>query len=152
MIGRFYLNGKVDAAVKPEAPRPAPSAGQYVGLMQGQSGGPAFILTVDGATRNLTVRKVGAPPTENGKNYELWLISDKLGGGPRSLGVIGTSEFTSRPVLASYDSDVISGATYAVTVEQVGGSPDGAPHSAPVFVGKLIESVRSSASQPLGKR
>jgi anti-sigma-K factor RskA len=126
--------------VKTSAPAPRPGA-QYVALLQGQSGGPAFILTVDGATRDLTVRKVGAPPTEAGKSYELWLISDKLGGRPRSLGVIGGSEFTSRPVLASYDSDVINGATYAVTVEQEGGSPDGAPHSTPAFVGKLIETV-----------
>jgi anti-sigma-K factor RskA len=132
--------------VKTSAPVPRPGA-QYVALLQGQSGGPAFILTVDGATRDLTVRKVGAPPTEAGKSYELWLISDKLGGRPRSLGVIGTSEFTSRPVLASYDSDVISGATYAVTVEQAGGSPDGAPHSTPAFVGKLIETVPAEPAQ-----
>ena len=152
LIGlQIFLPGLLPEVMRPE-PRtrivevktPAPvqrSAAQYVALLQGQSGGPAFILTVDGATRNLTARKVGAPPTEPGKSYELWLISDRLGGRPRSLGVIGTSEFTSQQALASYDSDVISGATYAVTVEQAGGSPDGAPHSTPVFVGKLIETV-----------
>jgi len=36
---------------------------------------------------------------------------------------------------------VINGGVYAVTVEQAGGSPDGAPHSTPVFAGKLIETV-----------
>jgi anti-sigma-K factor RskA len=66
--------------------------------------------------------------------------------------VIGTSEFTSRQVLASYDTDVISGATYAVTVEQAGGSPDGAPHSTPVFVGKLIETVPTPSAAPAPKR
>jgi anti-sigma-K factor RskA len=60
---------------------------------------------------------------------------------PRSLGVIGGSDFTARPVLSAYDADVINSATYAVTVEQAGGSPDGNPHSAPVFTGKLIETV-----------
>jgi anti-sigma-K factor RskA len=55
--------------------------------------------------------------------------------------VIGGSDFTERPVLASYDAGLINNATYAVTVEQAGGSPDGNPHSAPVFTGKLIESV-----------
>ena len=117
----------------------APSA-QYVALLQGQGGGPAFILTVDGATKNFTVRKVGAPVAEPGKSYELWLISDKLPR-PRSLGVIGANDFTARPVLASYDSDVVNAATYAVTVEQAGGSPDGSPHSTPVYTGKLIETV-----------
>ena len=75
------------------------------------------------------------------KNYELWLISDRLQNRPRSLGVIGSSDFTARPVLSGYDTDVINGGTYAVTVEQSGGSPDGAPHSQPVFIGKLIETV-----------
>jgi anti-sigma-K factor RskA len=126
--------------VKTPAPPTAPSA-QYVALLQGSAGGPAFILTVDGATRNFTVRKVGAPPVEAGKSYELWLISDKLGGRPRSLGVIGANDFTARTVLTGFDSDVINGGVYAVTVEQAGGSPDGAPHSTPVFAGKLIETV-----------
>ena len=123
---------KIPAAVAPSA--------QYVALLQGQGGGPAFILTVDGATKNFTLRKVGAPAAEPGKSYELWLISDKLPR-PRSLGVIGANDFTARPVLSSYDSDVVNAATYAVTVEQAGGSPDGSPHSTPVYTGKLIETV-----------
>jgi len=115
-----------------------PSA-QYVAVLQKDGGSPAFILTVDGATKNFTVRKVDATP-EPGKSFELWLISDKLPQ-PRSLGVIGGSDFTARQVLSSYDADTINAATYAVTVEQAGGSPDGNPHSAPVYTGKLIESV-----------
>ena len=109
-----------------------------------RAGRPAFILTVDGATKNFTVRKVGAA-AEPGKSFELWLISDKLPR-PRSLGVIGGGDFTARPVLASYDADTINAATYAVTVEQAGGSPDGKPHSAPVFAGKLIETVPPAAA------
>jgi anti-sigma-K factor RskA len=94
---------------------------------------------VDAATKRFTVRKLGAT-AEPGKSFELWLISDKLPR-PRSLGVIGNGDFTTRPVLASYDSEIVTNATYAVTVEQAGGSPDGNPHSAPVFAGKLIETV-----------
>jgi anti-sigma-K factor RskA len=130
--------------VKPPAV-PAPSA-QYVAVLQKDGGSPAFILTVDAATKNFTVRKVGAA-AEPGKSFELWLISDKLPR-PRSLGVIGGADFTARPVLSSYDTDTINTATYAVTVEQAGGSPDGNPHSAPVFTGKLIESVPSAAPAP----
>jgi anti-sigma-K factor RskA len=121
---------------------PTPSA-QYVAVLQKEGGSPAFILTVDGATRNFTVRKVDAT-AEPDKSFELWLISDKLPR-PRSLGVIGNGDFTARPVLASYDSDTINSATYAVTIEQAGGSPDGNPHSAPVYTGKLIESVPPAA-------
>ena len=132
----------------PAVPLSAPA--QYVALLQGQSGGPAFILTVDGATKNFTVRKVGATP-EPGKSFELWLISDKLPR-PRSLGVIGGADFTARPVLAGYDADLVNGATYAVTVEQPGGSPNGQPTSAPVFSGKLIETVPPSQPQAPAKK
>lgn len=129
---------KTQVAEVKTPPAPRPSA-QYVAVLQKDGGGPAFILTVDEATRNFTVRKVGAS-VEPGSSFELWLISDKLPK-PRSLGVIGANDFTSRPVLASYDPDMVKSATYAVTVEQAGGSPDGNPHSAPIFAGKLIETV-----------
>jgi len=51
-------------------------------------------------------------------------------------------------VLASYDPDIVNNATYAVTLEQAGGSPDGNPHSAPVYAGKLVEAVPSAAPAP----
>jgi anti-sigma-K factor RskA len=125
--------------IKTPAPQAVPSA-QYVALLQRDGGSPAFILTVDSATTNFTVRKVGTDAAEAGKSFELWLISDRLPQ-PRSLGVIGAGDFTARPVLASYDANMINAATYAVTVEQAGGSPDGKPHSTPVYTGKLIETV-----------
>jgi anti-sigma-K factor RskA len=128
--------------VKTPAPSPVPSA-QYVALLQRDGGSPAFILTVDAATKNFTVRRVGAD-AEPGKSFELWLISDRLPQ-PRSLGVIGGSDFTARPVLADFDAGTINNALYAVTVEQAGGSPSGQPTSAPIFTGKLIETVPAGA-------
>jgi anti-sigma-K factor RskA len=125
-------------------PAPTPPSEQYVAVLQRDGGSPAFILTVDGATKEFTVRKVAAAG-EPGKSYELWLISDRLPR-PRSLGVIGNGDFTARAVLASYDTEIINNATFAVTIEQAGGSPDGLPHSSPVFVGKLIEAVPPAAS------
>jgi anti-sigma-K factor RskA len=118
---------------------PAPPAAQFVALLQKDSASPAFILTVDAATKNFTVRRVGASP-EPGKSFELWIVSDKLQR-PRSLGVIGSADFTVRPALASYDADTVNRATYAVTVEPEGGSPTGAATGPIVFTGKLIETV-----------
>jgi anti-sigma-K factor RskA len=136
------MRPKSNPRVAQLTPQSAPKASaQYVAVLQKDAGGPAFILTVDEATRNFTVRKVGAS-ADAGSSYELWLISDKLPK-PRSLGVIGGGDFTSRPVLASYDPDTVKSATYAVTVEQAGGSPDGNPHSTPILTGKLIETVPS---------
>jgi anti-sigma-K factor RskA len=122
---------------------PPPAAAQYVALLQNGGGSPAFILTVDAATKNFTVRKVGAQP-EAGKSYELWIVSDKLQR-PRSLGVIGNNDFTARPVLSGYDAEIVNQATYAVSIEPPGGSPSGAPTGPVVFTGKLIETVPPAA-------
>ena len=128
--------------VEVKTPPPA-AAAQYVALLQSGGGAPAFILTVDAATKNFTVRKVGAQP-EVGRSYELWIVSDKLQR-PRSLGVIGRNDFTERPVLSGYDADLVNQATYAVSIEPEGGSPSGAPTGPVVFTGKLIETVPPAA-------
>lgn len=116
-----------------------PPSGQFVALLQKDSSSPAFILTVDGTSKNFTVRRVGATP-EPGKSFELWLVSDKLPRA-RSLGVIGGNDFTTRPALAAYDTDTVNKATYAVTLEPEGGSPTGVATGPIVFTGKLIEAV-----------
>ena len=128
--------------VEVQTPAP-PAAAQYVALLQKDAGSPAFILTVDAATKNFTVRKVGAQP-EAGKSFELWVVSDKLQR-PRSLGLIGGSDFTARPVLSGYDNDLVNQATYAVSLEPEGGSPTGAPTGPIVYTGKLIETVPPAA-------
>src|ERR1700694_4621989 len=127
-------------------PTSLPPSAQYVAVLQKDGGSPAFILTLDGATRNFTVRRVGAQP-EPGKSYELWIVSDKLQR-PRSLGVVGANDFTARPVLSAYDPEVVSQATYAVTVEQEGGSPTGVATGPIVFTGKLVEAVPPARPAP----
>jgi anti-sigma-K factor RskA len=128
-----------------EVAAPAPAAGaQWVAMLQRTPGSPAFILTVDAASRTFTARKIAAP-SEPGKSYELWLVSDKLGP-PRSLGVIGNSDFTIRPSLAAYDADTIARAQFIVTVEPRGGSPTGVATGPTVYAGRLIESVPALAA------
>ncbi len=129
--------------VEVAAPQQTASASaQFVAVLQKGADSPAFILTVDTATKNFVVRKAGAE-VEPGTSYELWIVSDKLPA-PRSLGVIGEDEFTSRQVLASYDEDTINKATYAVTMEPKGGSPTGQATGPILFTGKLIEAVPPS--------
>ena len=113
---------------------------EFVAVLQKSADAPAFVITVNLDTRDLTVRPVAAPP-QVGKAYELWIIDDKLGA-PRSLGVIDQANLTANPSLNRFDRSVVENATYAVTVEPAGGSPTGAPTSAPVFVGKLFPTGR----------
>jgi anti-sigma-K factor RskA len=107
---------------------------EYVAILQKDAASPAFAVTVNLDKQELTVRPVAAraPP---GKSYELWIIDAKLGA-PRSLGVVGEAPRAAN--LSAYDPAVVENATYAVTVEPPGGSPDGKPSGPPVFVGKLI--------------
>lgn len=141
---QLRIKPKVEV-VRVSAP-PPPQAAQFVAVLQQNAALPAFILTLDTATKNFTVRRVGAAP-QPGKSYELWLVSDRLQR-PRSLGVIGGSDFTIRPSLAAYDSETISRATYAVTAEPEGGSPTGAATGPILYTGKLVESVPELPSQP----
>jgi anti-sigma-K factor RskA len=141
----------VNPAVLPGLLRPKPieivktetpvNAGRFVAVLQQNAAAPAFILTVDVATRTASVRRVSAEQPA-GKSYELWLVSDRFPA-PRSLGLVGASEFA-RPALASYDPATVSGATYAVSLEPEGGSPTGAPTGPILFTGKLVESVPPS--------
>ncbi len=115
--------------------------GRFVAVLQANAQAPAFILTVDVASRTATVRRVSAEP-QTGKSYQLWLISERFAG-PRSLGLVGADEFA-RPTLADYDPATISGATYAVSLEPEGGSPTGAPTGPVLFSAKLVASVPPS--------
>ncbi len=129
-----------------QAPQPA----QFVAVLQRDGGSPAFIMTLDTTTKEFTVRKAGADaPT--GRAYELWMVSDRFNA-PRSLGLIGATDFTTKPVLAAFDNPTIHGAIYAVTVEPEGGSPTGAPTTPPIYAGKLIETVPAASMPPPAKR
>ncbi|MBV8474009.1 MAG: anti-sigma factor [Hyphomicrobiales bacterium] len=108
---------------------------EFTAFLQKNAEAPAFVVAMDPAARELTVRPLGAAPPP-GKSYELWLIEPRLGP-PRSLGVISPAGVT-RPKFAAFDLAIAENATYAVTLEPPGGSPNGAPSGPPVFVGKLV--------------
>jgi anti-sigma-K factor RskA len=108
-------------------------------VLQQQPTAPAFLLTVDTLNRTLVVRRVSATP-ENGRSYELWLIPNRSTT-PRSLGVVGSDEFTQRTLPGNVDLDTLRSATFAVSLEPSGGSPSGAPTGPVLFTGKAVESL-----------
>jgi anti-sigma-K factor RskA len=121
----------------------APPPSRLVAVLQQDPTAPAFLVSVDPQSRTLTVRRVSAAP-EPGRSYELWLISNKYPT-PRSLGVVGASEFTARPVPASFDADTIKTASYAISLEPAGGSTTGVPTGPILFKGRMVESLPGSA-------
>jgi anti-sigma-K factor RskA len=150
VLALFILTSAVAPTLLPDSLRPRPrvivqtaeSSGspppRYVAVLQKDAASPAFIVTVDIAERNLTVRRVAAERTA-GKSYELWLVSNKFPA-PRSLGLVSGGEFTRAATLAAYDPATIEDASFAVSLEPEGGSPNGAPSNV-MFLGKLVEAT-----------
>ncbi len=114
----------------------APQPQSYVAVFNTGDVLPAFAMTIDLATRQVTVRPVGAP-AQPGRTYQLWIASDQLGPNPRSLGLLGDGSTTGRALLTSYDPSLLQRATFGVSLEPAGGSPTGQPTS-PALHAKLL--------------
>ena len=93
-------------------------------------------MSVDTDKRTVTVRQVAAERLAD-KSYQLW-IATQPGAAPRSLGVLGTDDYTVQTTLASYDPAVVSNATFGISLEPLGGSPTGQP-TGPVIHAKLLQ-------------
>ncbi|CAN5314287.1 anti-sigma factor [soil metagenome] len=110
--------------------QPAPQS-EFAAVLTGPDGTtPAFVATVDVRTRTIQLVRV-ASPAPAGKSYELWSIAPNAQ--PRSLGVVEQASY--RQVIGDSPSKDI---TLAVTLEQKGGSPTGAPQGPIVFKGTLL--------------
>ena len=59
----------------------APQQQSYVAVFNNGDVLPAFTMTIDLASRQVTVRPVGAA-RQPGRTYQLWIASDQLGPGP----------------------------------------------------------------------
>src|SRR5947209_14103847 len=121
-----------------EVVREVPSArpAQFVAVFQKDEQSPAFVMTVDTDKRTVTVRQVSAERLAD-KTYQPW-IATQPGVAPRSLGVLGTEDYTVQATLASYDPAVINNATYGISLEPLGGSPTGQP-TGPVIHARLLQ-------------
>jgi anti-sigma-K factor RskA len=111
-----------------ETTRPNPSQ-QFVGVFNKDDSSPAFMLSVDLATKTMTVRLVNADRPSD-KSYQLWIKPDAATP-PRSLGVMttvaNTGTFAVTNALATYDVAVLRNATFGVSLEELGGSRSGRP-------------------------
>jgi anti-sigma-K factor RskA len=109
----------------------------FVAVLQRDAASPAFLVSIDLASRALTVTPVAAEP-QPGRDYQLWLVSETLPA-PRSLGLVRQAGLTRGEADAGIPPDVVRGATFAVSLEPAGGSPTGAPTGPVLFTGRLID-------------
>lgn len=114
---------------------PPPEPGVYMAVLQKGAGAPAFLVSLDLAHRRMTVLPTDTTAEPN-KSFELWMIGSDAAG-PRSLEIVDNPTPV-RAALPNVSPELISHATYAVTIEPKGGSPTGKPTAAPVFTGHLV--------------
>jgi anti-sigma-K factor RskA len=125
------------------SPPKAVSVPQLVAVLQQEPTAPAFLVMLDPQQRTITVRRLTAAP-DSGRSYELWLYSSKSPK-PASLGAVGNSEVTTRPIPQPIDVETMRSATYSVSLEPSGGSATGAPSGPMLFRGRMIEAVPGSS-------
>ncbi|MBR7887474.1 anti-sigma factor [Marinomonas sp. A79] len=120
--------------VKPPVTLNGQSNAPFVAVFQADDSQPAFIMSLDINTQQLTVRPVMAQE-QAGKTYQLWIKSDDIGPAPKSLGLLTN---VSAPIQKriGYEAGVIRNATFGISVEPMGGSPTGSP-TGPAIHGKL---------------
>lgn len=138
-IGTIAATLLLGIGLSPTAQRPASSGGNFVAVLQKDAASPAFLVSVDMDKRSLTVRAV-APDPHPDKSFQLWLVDDK-NGTPKSLGVIGTGPFTVESSLAKFDRRMVEKATYAVSLEPLGGSPTSGPTGPVLWSGRLVQAT-----------
>jgi anti-sigma-K factor RskA len=131
---------------KPQATATAPKPGsvpQLLAVLQQEPTPPAFLVMLDPQQRTITIRRLTSAP-ENGRSYELWVYSSKSPK-PLSLGPVGASEVTTRPLPQNIDFATMRGATYSVSLEPGNGSATGAPTGPTLFKGQMIDAAPGSS-------
>jgi len=114
----------------------APNRQTFVAVLNQGDSKPAFLLSVDLQTRQLTIRPVAAEQHAD-RSYELWIVSAEFGPAPKSLGILdGVGAPTHRP-LPELTPAVLRQATFGISLEPKGGSPVGKP-TGPTMLGQLI--------------
>jgi len=116
-------------------PKPEVPGQPLVVVLAGPDAKPALIATLLRGDRTLTVKAVGGEPVPPGKSLELWMLPD--GAAPRSLGVIPASGVGRVTLPAPTDVALAGVPALAVSLEQAGGSPTGAPQGPVLYTGKV---------------
>jgi anti-sigma-K factor RskA len=94
---------------------------------------------LDPQQRTITVRRLTTAP-DSGRSYEFWLYSSQLPK-PASLGAVGNTEVTTRPIPQNIDVETMRSATYSVSLEPGNGSATGTPTGPMLFKGRMIEAA-----------
>jgi len=109
-----------------------PTGPHYVALLSAPSQQTPGFLVMGGHTEIVARAVSGAVPPK-GRAFELWAIYPNVSR-PQALGVIPVNGVLR---VKDFPTEILGGASFAVSVEPPGGSPTGQPTGPVVFIGKL---------------
>ena len=125
----------VMVAQRPSVELPPPPGAPAVASLAGEKGS-AVAISYDSTVRRLTVAPVQLDPGKG--DAELWVIP--VGSSePISLGVVDAHKASSHQLNPAQAKLVAAGATFAISLEPIGGSPTGHATGPIVASGKLVE-------------
>ena len=110
---------------------------QYIAVVNANGDQPSLVVSIDGATGDVTVRSVGVERPE-GKSLEVWYVPDAQLANAVSVGLVGEGNIDLRDIRAK-DGDLL-----AISVEPPGGSPTGSATGDIIYTGTLIENVNAN--------
>ena len=105
-----------------------------VALLAPHSGPTAFVATLDRDRKRMTISP-GALHARRGHDLELWMIPPN--GAPQPLGVIPADRSASMPMPDAFAGTGTTPIVLAVSVEPLGGAPDGKPTGPVIATGRF---------------
>ncbi len=114
----------------------APQETRFVAVLSETPASPAWVVTVDTAAQQLTIRPVADVQVAD-NSLELWLVA---GGdaAPQSLGLLDPGNQVALPIAAVYEQATFGETALAVSLEPVGGSPTGLPTGPILYQGAIL--------------
>lgn len=117
-----------------EVPKAAIAQPVLVASLRDEKTATAVTISVEQSAGQLLVTPVRLPAED--RSPELWIIPGD--GTPRSLGVIRAGSPSRVAVPQQHRAHIHDGATFAITLEPVGGSPTGSPTGPITASGKIF--------------
>lgn len=119
----------------PQAPVAREATAPMVAMMEAEDSDARLVATWDPDDRSLVVAAATGVEGVAGQSHELWVIP--ADGTPRSMGVIPAPAPMHLRVAGPMADQLAEGATLAISVEPVGGSPTGQPTGPVIAAGTL---------------
>ena len=123
------------ASVAPPPAVQAPVAAPLLAMLGDEENGGLMVAKWEPAARRMTIAAPQTIELESGRVQELRII--QANGTPRSLGVLANGDRSELEIVPAMSQQLQSGATLAVSVEPLGGSPTGLPTGPVIATGKL---------------